>query len=178
MEIKVLGTGCPKCKAPEKAAQEVVRELGIDAVIGKEEDIMKIMKRLNFFIVMILALSINFSCSAQSENNNSKQTVSEAGDIEMYYFHYTRRCITCKVVEATANEAVIDLYGDRVPFVSLNLEDAQGARKAQELGISGQTLVIVKGNTKINITNEGFMYARSNPEKFKQVISEKITSLL
>jgi len=43
MEIKVLGTGCPKCKALEKAAQDVIRELGIDATVGKEEDIMKIM---------------------------------------------------------------------------------------------------------------------------------------
>ena len=44
MEIKVLGTGCPKCKALEKATREAVAELGINADIGKEEDIMKIMQ--------------------------------------------------------------------------------------------------------------------------------------
>ena len=43
MEIKVLGTGCPKCKALEKATHNAVADIGIDATIVKEEDIMKIM---------------------------------------------------------------------------------------------------------------------------------------
>ena len=44
MEIKVLGTGCPKCKALEQTAKKVVAELGIEAHVVKEEDIMKIME--------------------------------------------------------------------------------------------------------------------------------------
>lgn len=44
MEVKVLGTGCPKCKSLEKATREAVTELGIDANIEKVEDIMKIME--------------------------------------------------------------------------------------------------------------------------------------
>jgi small redox-active disulfide protein 2 len=43
MEIKVLGTGCPKCKTLEKRTSEAVNELGIDARVTKEEDILKIM---------------------------------------------------------------------------------------------------------------------------------------
>lgn len=44
MEIKILGTGCPKCKTVEKLAKEVVEQYGIDATISKVEDIMDIMK--------------------------------------------------------------------------------------------------------------------------------------
>lgn len=43
MEIKVLGTGCPKCKTLEKATRDAVAELNIDANVTKEEDIVKIM---------------------------------------------------------------------------------------------------------------------------------------
>lgn len=43
MEIKILGTGCPKCKTLEKLTRETVEKEGIDATITKEEDIMKIM---------------------------------------------------------------------------------------------------------------------------------------
>lgn len=43
MEIKILGTGCPKCKALEKMTREAVTEMGIPAEIHKEEDIIKIM---------------------------------------------------------------------------------------------------------------------------------------
>lgn len=43
MEIKVLGTGCPKCKALEKATRDAIAELGVEANVVKEEDIVKIM---------------------------------------------------------------------------------------------------------------------------------------
>lgn len=44
MEIKVLGTGCPKCKTLEKMTREVVAKNGINATVTKVEDIMEIMK--------------------------------------------------------------------------------------------------------------------------------------
>jgi len=44
MKIKILGTGCPKCKALEKLTREVVEKNGFDASISKVEDIMDIMK--------------------------------------------------------------------------------------------------------------------------------------
>ena len=44
MEIKILGTGCPKCKTLEKMTREVVTKNGINASIIKVEDIMEIMK--------------------------------------------------------------------------------------------------------------------------------------
>ena len=43
MEIKVLGTGCTKCKSLEKATIDAVNELGLKATVTKEEDIVKIM---------------------------------------------------------------------------------------------------------------------------------------
>ena len=43
MEIKVLGTGCAKCKTLEKNTRDAVAELGIDANVTKVEDIMEIM---------------------------------------------------------------------------------------------------------------------------------------
>lgn len=44
MEIKVLGTGCDKCKNLEANAKEAIRELGIEASIEKIEDLVQIMK--------------------------------------------------------------------------------------------------------------------------------------
>jgi small redox-active disulfide protein 2 len=44
MIIKILGTGCARCKQLEKTAREVVRELSIDATIEEVKDIKKIME--------------------------------------------------------------------------------------------------------------------------------------
>lgn len=43
MKIKVLGHGCPKCKALEKATVQAITEMDLDVQVVKEEDIMKIM---------------------------------------------------------------------------------------------------------------------------------------
>lgn len=44
MDIKVLGTGCTKCKTLYKATEEAIKETGIDANLSKVEDIVEIMK--------------------------------------------------------------------------------------------------------------------------------------
>ena len=43
MEIKVLGTGCTKCKTLESVTRQAADELQLNATIEKVEDIQKIM---------------------------------------------------------------------------------------------------------------------------------------
>ncbi len=42
--IKILGTGCPKCKQTEAVVRKAVADLGTDADIQKVEDIQDIMQ--------------------------------------------------------------------------------------------------------------------------------------
>jgi small redox-active disulfide protein 2 len=56
MEIKILGTGCPKCKTLEKLTREVVEKNGIKATITKVEDITEILK---YHIMATPALVVN-----------------------------------------------------------------------------------------------------------------------
>lgn len=44
MEIKILGTGCAKCKKLERRVRKAVDEMGIEADIIKVEDIEEIMQ--------------------------------------------------------------------------------------------------------------------------------------
>ncbi len=127
---------------------------------------------------MMMTLCIHYSCTGQSDRYSEKENVSQANDIEVYYFHYTRRCVTCLEVESVSAEAVNELFGDSIPFKSYNLDEPEGKEKAKALNVRGQTLLIADGDKKINITNEGFMYARGNPERLKQIISDHIISML
>ena len=56
MEIKVLGTGCPKCKTLEKLTKDAVQKLGLVAEVSKVEDIVEIM---NYGVMRTPALVIN-----------------------------------------------------------------------------------------------------------------------
>ncbi len=115
-------------------------------------------------------------CSAQTSKTSTQNSVS--AKVEAYYFHMSARCVTCKAVEAEAKKNLEALYGGKVSFHAINLEDETSKTIVEKLKISGQTLLLVKGDTKINLTNEGFMYARNNPEKFKSIIKEKVDGLL
>ncbi|MEG1499372.1 MAG: thioredoxin family protein [Bacteroidales bacterium] len=56
MEIKVLGTACSNCKALYETVQKAVKELGLDATVGKEEDLMQIM---SYNVMQLPALVVN-----------------------------------------------------------------------------------------------------------------------
>ena len=56
MEIKVLGTGCTKCKSLDKVTRQAVEELNINASVEKVEDIQKIME---YAVMRTPALVIN-----------------------------------------------------------------------------------------------------------------------
>lgn len=139
------------------------------------------MKNLILACLVFLTFS-GVTCNAQPEK---KQPVSatSGNDVEVYYFHMTTRCVTCKTVEAEARKNIEILYADQVKtgkisFTALNLEEATGKSVSEKLGVNSQTLLIVKGDQKINITNEGFLYAVSQPEKFKEVIKSKVDPLI
>ncbi len=78
MEIKILGTGCPKCKALEKNTREAVNELGISAEIDKVTKINKIME---YDIMFTPGLVINGEVKASGkvlDKEDIKKLISEA----------------------------------------------------------------------------------------------------
>ena len=132
------------------------------------------MKRI-IFLSFALTILFNFGCDAQVV---LKKTANALNQIETYYFHNSVRCTTCKTVEAEAKSDLLSLYGEQLVFKSMNLEEASTNAIAEKLKISGQTLLIVKGDQRLNLTNEGFLYAVSNPAKFKKIIKQKVDKLL
>jgi hypothetical protein len=133
---------------------------------------------ISFVLIAVLTISSN-----GQTNRKPAQSASKNGDIEVYYFHMTTRCVTCKTVEAEARKNIEMLYAEqfkagKISFTALNLDEATGKSMGEKLGVNSQTLLIVKGDQKINITNEGFLYAVSQPQKFTEVMKSKIDPLI
>lgn len=56
MNLKILGTGCPKCLKLEEMVKSIVNKLGLDAEVSHVYDINKI---LDYGVVMTPALVID-----------------------------------------------------------------------------------------------------------------------
>ena len=129
-------------------------------------------------VLLSFTLIIMGTLFSNAQTSKSATQSLSSTKVEAYYFHMSTRCVTCKAVEAEAKKNLESLYGGKVKFQAINLEDDANKVIVERLKISGQTLLLVKGDTKINLTNEGFMYAVNNPEKFKSIIREKVDGLL
>ena len=121
------------------------------------------------------------SCNCQANNREIAQTV-DSSKINVYYFHFTRRCATCMAVEENARNAVEALYPNEVKsgeysFTSLNLDEASTKEIANKLGIGGQTLLVVHGDKKIDITSSAW-FAAHDLNKMKVEIKSGIDKVL
>lgn len=133
--------------------------------------------RIEQVLFFVMAAGIVFSCNAQSSQNEKQTEVKESDKVTVYYFHMTRRCATCKAVENVSRKAVQEMDNSNVRFTGYNVEKSEGEKIAKKMNVSGQALLIVGGDQKINITREGFMFARTKPDKLKEVVQQRINSL-
>lgn len=139
------------------------------------------MKAFKLTFMLLVAFSIS-ACNAQSSRER-KSGVDENSELQVYYFHFTKRCVTCNAVENETLMALEMFYSDQIKdgniaFTSLNLEEEDGKEMAGKLNVSGQTLLLVKGDQMVNLTNEGFMNARTNSGKFHEILKSNIDKLL
>jgi len=142
------------------------------------------MKKFIVLVIISIFTFSNFACSsAESNPNDSTDEPVLSEKIEVYYFHFSRRCITCNAVESVTKETIREYFSDKVKsgkitFKSINLDEEEGEKIAKKLEVSGQTLLFVSGSEKINLTNDAFMYAKNQPDKLKAKVKTTIEKLL
>lgn len=142
----------------------------------------RLMKKFFIASLAFMMVSVQFSCNGQAA---TKQTGTESeipSQVGIYYFHFTRRCATCIAVEENSKKAVEELYPEQVKtgeyfFKAINLDEESSKDIAKELGVGMQTLLVVHGDKKIDITGEGFMYAQEF-EKLKAEIGTAVAKAL
>lgn len=121
-----------------------------------------------FIIALILSFSGAWAIQAQS---------GKYAGIEVYYFHGTRRCDTCNAVEKVTREALIQYFGDQIVLKSVNRDEDKNKALVKKYQVSGQALLIVKGDKKEDLTNMAFMNAERSPYRLKNKIKETIDKL-
>lgn len=139
------------------------------------------MKQFTLLAMVLAAVLGSISCNGQVNKQSAAQTVNSA-KVTVYYFHFTRRCATCMAVEENARKAIESLFPNEVrtgeySFTSLNLDEATSKGIADKLGVGGQTLLVVRGDKKVNITGAAWMAAH-DPDKMKKEVKSGIDKVL
>ncbi len=142
------------------------------------------MKGLIGILSFVFVVSLFQSCNNSQRESNTELVVVDTvenmeanNEVKAYYFHATRRCATCEAVEAVTKEALIEYYGDRVVFKSINRDEEKDNPLLKKYKVNGQTLLFVKGDIVFNLTTDAFMNARTKPEKFKAQIKATLDPL-
>ncbi len=138
------------------------------------------MNKLLLTLVLFVG-TMGFACNSQTKTASATETLSDA-KVEVYYFHYSRRCNTCVSVENNAKQAMETLYANELKngtyiFKAVNLDEASSKVLADKLKIGGQTLIVVSGTQSIDITDKAFLNAK-NTEKMQELVKNAVSNVL
>jgi len=142
------------------------------------------MKKLGFLMLASILLSgtlLTESLIAQA--TQPAQQVKTTTPTEVYYFHLSRRCVTCQTVEKVTEQAVNEFFADAVKkgdvtFRSVNIEEKENKALIKKLKVQGQSLLIVNGKDQVNITDKGFLYAVNEPDKLKAEVKSNVEKFI
>jgi hypothetical protein len=133
-------------------------------------------------LVLIMVSLFPFSATCQTAKATTTM-VSTTPTVEVYYFHFTRRCVTCNAVEKESKAAIAALYPaqfkkGQITFTAVNLDEANSKAAANKCKAEGQALLVVGKGKRVDLTEQGFMYAKGTPEKLKAELKKVIDPLL
>ena len=114
--------------------------------------------------------------------------VMQAQRVEVRYFHGKQRCITCRSIDKCAKEVLNESFASqqknkRISMKVIDFSTEKGKSIAAKHKVSYSSLYIVKigkngKETCIDLTRQGFQYAKRNPVEFKNIVKEEINKAL
>jgi ABC-type Zn uptake system ZnuABC Zn-binding protein ZnuA len=135
------------------------------------------MKNLKVLLIPFVLTLVLIGCKAKTENQNSELNETK---VTVYYFHGEQRCPTCIAVGDVSSELVKTKYADNkdVSFIEVNFSTKDGEAIADKYEIAVSSLLVVSGEKVCDLTNDAFSYAKTNPEKLKQILEDEINKNL
>lgn len=132
------------------------------------------MKALTFLLTISMFSVLTFTSNAQTKSRGD-----DKAEVKVYYFHNSNRCATCMAVESKSLAAIKELYPQqlkegKITFTALNIEESDGKSTAKKLGVDGQCLLVVKGDTQIDLTDKAFLYCNVSPEKLTAALKDAV----
>lgn len=120
---------------------------------------------------------------------SAEEAVFEDGmkgrQVYIYYFYFTPRCDECLILEEGLQKVLDgdfprELKDNRLIFKKINLSDPDPGSKEiiRELRVRRQLLLLVSGETKVNLTRDAFRYVETQYDHFHKIMKDAIKQAL
>ncbi len=138
------------------------------------------MKTFFFLLICMPFFHVISACGQGTAGEAVQQEPAvTAGTVEVYYFHFTRRCVSCVNVQRATEKVLEENYRQElengtVVYHEINLSDPGSREIARKLGVGRQALIVISGDKGYDLTMQGFMYASRDYERFRSTLEEAI----
>jgi hypothetical protein len=138
------------------------------------------MKQIGLLSTLLVSLFL-FSCTGKAQNKSTVTKV-EAKTIQVYDFHTTNRCITCKAIEANTKYTLNTYFAEElkdgtITFHVVNIDEDENYELAKKFKASGTSLFIniitPEKEKQIDLTAFAFTYGKKQ-EDFSNRLKNKL----
>jgi hypothetical protein len=107
-------------------------------------------------VVLLVFVAASVGYMVVSETGKEKPAEAVAGTSEndgdktvVYYFHATKRCLTCRTIESYTEEAITSGFGDQIAdgkmeWKSINLDLPENEHFVEDYQLATRTVVLVE----------------------------------
>lgn len=137
--------------------------------------------------IMLVSLMM-LACGEKSNAVTAKEQTAGMKDcVEVIYFHGKQRCVTCRAIEQHTKDVLNAQYSKqmkegKVVLRVIDISKKENEAIAEKYEVTWSSLFLVShknGKEKAeNLTEFAFGNARSNPDKFKDGLQQRINQAL
>jgi len=134
------------------------------------------MKKVTLAFILI---AIFAGCGQGGKKAENTVTIDETV-VNVYYFHGKQRCKTCVAVGDVAKETVEKNFADnnKVRFIEINTSEKGNETLIEKYDVTWNALIIAKDEDFIEVTDQAFATAVSNPQSLENLIKQEVNKRL
>ena len=138
------------------------------------------MKRTALILMMLLSLA---GCRQGGKTASQAMSEESSAKVQVLLFHAAQRCATCRAIEAATKEVLDADFAQQVKDGIVVLRDIDGSLRENEAlldkyEVISTSIFVDDEGLVTNLTNDAFAYARTDPDRFKEILRSTITKAL
>ena len=139
---------------------------------------------LRLYFAMAIAMFFAVACNQNPQSTDGKTANAELSKpdtkVTVYYFHGRQRCPGCVAVQEISKKAYDGFFADNqdVRFMEVDFSRRENYDLAEKYEVVFSSLIIATEDGFLDLTQDAFAYANTNPAELEKLIVSETENLL